>query len=847
MQRRYFIIILTTFLILISTATAQRNVIPEQGRESNRQQQKWSIIIGIDDYTYTGIRNLKWTVNDAKGVYDTLTTIAGGFDKDNVLLMIPDADDDNHKPTRNNILAMLTTWLSLPKTQDTVLIYFAGHGIERDGVSYILPQDAKMALPKLTALQTKYLKDQLLACKAEKRVLILDACHSGAGREENRMGEALARELSDAKGMITLASCRLNEISYEWDENKHGVFTHYLIEALKGAADRGDGVLWASEVNVYVWDKVRKWAARRGLQQNPKYVAAVEGEIILGGRPDFSKHVEQTPTQTHRVDEVPDFGTPTYRDKDGMKMVYIPAGTFMMGSNNGYYNEKPVHEVYTDAFYMDEHEVTNEQYCKFLNSISVKDDGERWLDSSGNRLINHGSSYCKIEKSGSRFKPKSGYKNHPVVEIYRFGANEYAKWVGGRLPTEAEWERAARGGLVGKKYPNGDSISHDDANYRGTGGKDRWEQTAPVKSFAPNDYGLYDMAGNVWEWCSDYWDDDYYSKSPKNNPTGPSSGIYHVVRGGSYWFNDSSRVRCGFRAYGNDLGLGAGVWREIIGFRVLVDQVSDSGAPKYRDKDGMKMVYIPAGTFMMGDETDDLDGTESWLKIPQHEVYVDAFYMGEHEIINEQYCKFLNSISVKDDEDGKKWFDSSGNRLIYHDCEYCYIEKSGPLFKPKSGYENHPVVSVYWEGADAYAKWVGGRLPTEAEWEKAARGDLVGKKYPNGDSISHNDANYEGTGGKDRWEGTLPVKSFAPNGYGLYDMAGNVWEWCADWWDADYYKKSPKDNPTGPSSGRYHVVRGGSWGSNSSRVRCGYRNFGLSRDHYYDGVGFRVVVDSEGL
>jgi len=546
MQKQSPIITLITFAILITTATAQRNVIPEAGSGSNRPRQKWAIIIGIDHYTDTGIRNLKWTVNDAKGVYDTITTIVGGFDRDNVLLMIPTVSDENHKPTRNNILAMLTTWLSLPDKQDTVLLYFAGHGIERDGVSYILPQDAKMVRPKLTAIQTKYLKDALLACKAEKRILVLDACHSGAGRGENRMGKAFDRELSDAKGMVTLASCKLNEISYEWDDKKHGVFTHYLIEALGGAADTGDGVLWSSEVNVYVWNKVRKWAARRGLKQNPKYVVAVEGEIILG---------------TISKDYI--------RQKDGMKMVYISAGTFMMGSNDGDADEKPVHEVYTDAFYMDEHEVTNEQYCKFLNAISVKDDGYRWLDSSGNRLIYHNSSYCKIEKSGSRFKPKSGYENHPVIYVYRSGADAYAKWVGGRLPTEAEWEKAARGGLDGQKYPNGNSISHDDANYKGTGGRDRWERTAPVKSFAPNGYRLYDMAGNVYEWCSDIWDADYYSKSPKNNPTGPSSGSYYVVRGGS-WYHDSNRVRCGFRFNVYDFNDDD----DYVGFRVVASGFS---------------------------------------------------------------------------------------------------------------------------------------------------------------------------------------------------------------------------------------------------------------------------------
>jgi len=281
----------------------------------------------------------------------------------------------------------------------------------------------------------------------------------------------------------------------------------------------------------------------------------------------------------------------------------------------------------------------------------------------------------------------------------------------------------------------------------------------------------------------------------------------------------------------------------IITGSILITFADNENEPipsEIRDKDSMKMVYIPAGTFMMGDETGDLDGTEDWLNIPPHEVYTDAFYMDEHEVTNEQYCQFLNSISVQDD--GKMWLDSSGNRLIHHSWEYCYIEKSGSRFKPKAGYNNHPVVSVYWEGADAYARWVGGRLPTEAEWEKAARGGLVGKKYPNGETISHDDANYRGTGGKDIWGETAPVKSFDPNEYELYNMAGNVYEWCSDWWDDDYYSKSPKNNPTGPSSGSWHVVRGGSYEETSRFVCCASRFCFVVYYYNLRNVGFRVVV-----
>ena len=224
-------------------------------------------------------------------------------------------------------------------------------------------------------------------------------------------------------------------------------------------------------------------------------------------------------------------------------MVFIPAGEFSMGDHHGSLPSRcrPVHTVYLDAFYIDQYEVTNAQYATFLNDYGQNKDAE------GHELLKIYSDWCLIEKVGDAYQPKAGYENHPVIHVSWYGAAAYAKFYGKRLPTEAEWEKAARGGLVGKKYPWGDDISHDDANYGGIGGKDKWWATSPVGSFAPNNYDLYDMAGNGKEWCADWFDSDYYTNSPKDNPKGPSSGTGRVLRGGSWAYGNASILRCAYR------------------------------------------------------------------------------------------------------------------------------------------------------------------------------------------------------------------------------------------------------------------------------------------------------------
>ena len=225
-------------------------------------------------------------------------------------------------------------------------------------------------------------------------------------------------------------------------------------------------------------------------------------------------------------------------------MVLIPAGEFLMGSNTSTHdNEKPVHTVYVDAFYINETEVTNAQFKAFLL------ENPRWCKDRIKRRF-HSGDYL-YDWNGNNYP--AGEANHPVRYVSWYAAMAYSKWAGKRLPTEAEWEYAARGGLVGKTYPHGNTITPQDANY----GRNIGHTTA-VGRYPANGYGLYDMAGNVWEWCLDKWDSDFYATFPLNgvarNPVSVSNDMVRflrkiinmegarVLRGGS-WFMSAQGVR----------------------------------------------------------------------------------------------------------------------------------------------------------------------------------------------------------------------------------------------------------------------------------------------------------------
>jgi len=231
------------------------------------------------------------------------------------------------------------------------------------------------------------------------------------------------------------------------------------------------------------------------------------------------------------------------------------------------------------------------------------------------------------------------------------------------------------------------------------------------------------------------------------------------------------------------------------------------------EKDGAEMVLIPAGSFEMGAHFNEGNGDE----LPAHEVELDEFYMDIKQVTVGQFKGFLRQSGYE--------YEGDWNEV----AEY-------------SPWDDHPMIYVSWNDATAYAKWAGKRLPTEAEWEYAARGRRRGRRYPWGDEIDKTKAHYDSW---DEGRGTTKaVGSFEANGYGLYDMAGNVWEWCQDWYGKHYYLQSPAENPPGPDTGSVRVLRGGGWLNGSNLLRVAYRNDSFIPANRKNDHGFRCVSGS---
>ncbi|HEX6975165.1 MAG TPA: formylglycine-generating enzyme family protein [Vicinamibacterales bacterium] len=255
-----------------------------------------------------------------------------------------------------------------------------------------------------------------------------------------------------------------------------------------------------------------------------------------------------------------------------------------------------------------------------------------------------------------------------------------------------------------------------------------------------------------------------------------------------------------------------------------------------------ELALIPSGEFVMGSEDADED------ERPAHTVQLDDFMIGVQPVTNAEYARFVHAtgwrapaiyelplVVTAGGAERERAFRAAGQ-------PYVWLDSTPPLERL-----DHPVTLVRWNDAVAYCAWLSDstdrdfRLPTEAEWEKAARGGVDGKRYPWGDRLDRNMANFLADPSQKGAQGTTRCRTYPSNGYGLFDMSGNVWEWVKDWYDPAYYFSSPPRHPTGPREGTLRVLRGGSWLSADVRMLSVSHRHQVPPDTYSYGIGFRVV------
>ena len=469
------------------------------------------------------------------------------------------------------------------------------------------------------------------------------------------------------------------------------------------------------------------------------------------------------------------------------EMVFVEGGSFIMGATfeqggDAEGDEKPAHQVTLSDYMIGETEVTQELWQAVMGSNPSEFNGndlpvENVLWNDCQEFID------KLNIATKGVRPKG--------MVFR-------------LPTEAEWEYAARGGNKSKGYKY--SGSNDIGSVAWYTSTTNDSGTKPVATKAPNELGLYDMSGNVWEWCSDWYGN--YSSGSQTNPKGPSSGSSRVSRGGSW--NDLARY-CRVSDRDNYI---PDIKNYYLGLRLaLAEGVEPEFEYKTYTVNGVsfEMVEVKGGTFTMGATSE--QGSDAYdNEKPTHQVTLSDYLIGKTEVTQELWIAVMGS--------NPSYF--IGNNLpveqvSWDDCQE-FIEKLNIVTK------------------DIRPKGLVFQLPTEAEWEYAARGGSKSKGYKYSGS---NDIGSVAWYWNNSSSQTNAVATKLPNEIGIYDMSGNVWEWCSDWYGS--YSSGSYTNPNGPSNGISRVFRGGSWNRDARDCRVSNRNndSSSSRSGY---LGLRLAL-----
>jgi len=563
------------------------------------QMSKYALVIGNKNYFDQPLKN---PVNDADSLAVRLRKL--GF-------IVTVEYNRNKREMEDAILKFRN---KIPRGA-VALFYFSGHGVQVDEINYLVP--IGNSISKLEDIQYECVRADKIISDLETagssvNIVMLDACRSNGYKRlrSNEQGLAAMKAplgtiisyAADAGGVakdgdgtnspyigsfleiLNIPGLSVEEVFKKTREKvlaktnnfqKPAEYTsmvgNFYFNPLPTDPNTATLIVTTAEAGLLTLtnDETKKEAKKENLAASSENSYKLPfGSYILKfeyatSAKTYTETLALTGGQVKKVNIEPTEHEPTTNkpvDPLLRKMILVEGALFRMGctSFTSEYkcqeNETP-HYVTVSSFKISETEITNRQYCEFLNANTDKiEQIDKWIELDGN--------YCKIKFFQGKFKTVPGFEDYPVVMVKWYGAEAYCKWAGGRLPTEAEWEFAARGGnkadddyiFAGSNQPD-DYVWH----YNNSGGA-----MHPVKQKKPNDLNLYDMSGNVLEWCQDYYAADYYKTSPANNPCNTTTTAYRVFRGGS-WYNDPDYCRVAIR-YGNT----PDYCYNFIGFRLVL-------------------------------------------------------------------------------------------------------------------------------------------------------------------------------------------------------------------------------------------------------------------------------------
>ena len=801
-------------------------------QRQTEQARRWAVLIGVNKYEdEQGIGSLKYCVEDMKLLSAVLTGPHGGFQPRNVLLMTDASANIMHRPTYSNMVTMIPRWLEDVGPDDDVVIAFSGHGMTEDGQCYLLPGDAKRGALRLTSVSVPQVREWLEGCRASRKILLLDACHSGAGKAPGQMSEELKQELEQGHGYLRLASCDTKQKSSENPGLEHGVFTYYLAEGLQGKADSdGDGRIDADEAYRYVSREVRGWAREQGLRQDPvRSGRIVGGTLTLCYAPPGLKRADTVAASVEVVELLLQI-TPGDADVklDGNRLALVERGRKALArvmpgrhvlevAKDGHVRMEKVIDVPTTGAEGTVWLAPMTTHAKVYLRSGREMEGELLSRTDEKITIKRGSGKFTLKRSQyDRIEQREVASGESTVEVY--------------AKTSGAVAGAISQGLI-SLLPDG-TLAEQVAEFR-----KRWEANRESLEKAKELYGekgpevrrlerqrealsnqaaeLAKRAKGEANKAKEFRDSLIAQGRAKDSPVvqaavaelhtkralAGSLALYlpealrERIVGDSVvvlppWFQKTFMTPKEDRdQYGNPVIARSG--SRTDGLTGLAYEIWLKG-PR------MEFVLVPAGEFIMGSPESEKGREPS--EGPQHRVRLTKpFYLAKYEITQGQWQAVMAASPWS-----RKRFTRSGSRnaavyISWNDCQ--------DLLK-----------KLNRAGASGF------RLPTEAEWEYACRAGSA-TAYCFGDDVGmlKDYAWYRDNAWKAGKMYAPPVGQKRPNAWGLYDMHGGVFEQCQDWFPSDYSSGTHTD-PRGAPHGRGRIVRGGSFNPEARYSRSAHRN-----------------------